>query len=363
MGHNADQGQIDWAKKAARFYRRRGWNPLPSRSDAKKPNLLTYKECYTALLDDTRYRAWNSGNVQVVTGAQWSLGVVDLDGGTEAAEAFGAIANQHADANGWAFPLGAPWVVKTGSGTGVHLWFTLPEGLMSLPSRAVWGEWDYLGGPEWKGAWTKGLNIEIIGDNKLIVAPPSIHPRTGKPYTWSLEYGPKTLPFPGIMPDWIINLPERKPPSDAFPAQELVPLVERKSSPAGGEEYDREDVLAAIGNKVAVAMSWRVEFTRDLPNDAGWIECRAVSQASPGSRSGDENPSGRFHPQTGVYMEMYDRKPVSLFDLGVMTGYYKSWRACMNDLGRLHGAVPYRLSGRCQPGPSHRPHAYARPHV
>jgi hypothetical protein len=165
-----------------------GWNPLPSRSDRKGPALASYSECWTELLDDAALPGVAIGERAADAGVRWGLGVVDCDG-KEAALWFMNLWKEREF--GYKDSAPAPWVVRSGGG-GVHFWFLLPEDLLWLPSRFVWGVWDYTGGPKWRGGWEKGKNVEIMGDRKLVMAPPSIHPDTGRRYEWLDGYGPRT---------------------------------------------------------------------------------------------------------------------------------------------------------------------------
>ena len=55
-----------------------------------------------------------------------------------------------------------------------------------------------------------------------------------------------------------------------------------------GDSYDRRDVLAAIGDRVALAKSWGLRLAGSHPNRDGWIPCHRIG-------SEDRNPSAAFH--------------------------------------------------------------------
>src|SRR5207245_962277 len=50
------------------------------------------------------------------------------------------------------------------------------------------------------------MGVEILGHLHLVVLPPSLHPDTGKLYTWDPAYNPFTMPAPAMAPDWLLHL-------------------------------------------------------------------------------------------------------------------------------------------------------------
>jgi hypothetical protein len=99
-------------RDAARFYRDRGWNPLPSRADAKRPDLPSYAAYWTSPIGPEVLDRWSAPNIQLMCGVHWGLAVVDLDG-PEAADAWQAMTLYRS------CPL--TWTVRTGGG-GLHFW-------------------------------------------------------------------------------------------------------------------------------------------------------------------------------------------------------------------------------------------------
>jgi hypothetical protein len=331
---------VRMSRKAARFYKRMGWNPLPSRSDDKAPALKAYRHLYREPLDAETFGRWWTANIQLVTGTPWHLAVVDCDG-SEAGDEFAR----------WCLTRGGiplTWIVRSGGG-GLHYYFTMPT-TEALPYRMAWGVWDYLGGPKYTGAWAKGRKIEVIGDDRLIVAPPSIHPKTGVRYQFLPGRSPREIPRPLELPGWIAELPAMAPPDDA---REPLPVAQEapRVAPALGEtSFDRDDVLDALRARgiVAIAEGLGLVFAGYIPNDAGWCSVHAASQTHPGVGSTDEKPSARFHPEKGLYCEMYDRRVMSFFDMAAILrpAWFRTWQDALNHLGKQYGAVPYSRSTR-----------------
>ena len=97
---------------------------------------------------------------QVMLGRHWRLLVIDLDG--------------QAAVEWWESNHGRrtprTWITHSGGG-GRHLWFRLPEHYARPLPKAV--------------LWTDGRKhsaAERLCDGSLIVAPPSVHPKTGRRY-------------------------------------------------------------------------------------------------------------------------------------------------------------------------------------
>lgn len=141
---------------AALSWSEHGFSVIPLRG--KKPALRTWQHYQSRKAGTTEIEKWqNAGllqNIGVVCGAvSGNLAVVDLDG-VEATTAF------------WErFPDLETYHVQTGSGTGQHVYFHLER---MTPTTRVVG--------------LKIGNIELRCDGAYVVAPPSLHPSTGRPY-------------------------------------------------------------------------------------------------------------------------------------------------------------------------------------
>jgi hypothetical protein len=156
----------DWA----RFYRSKGYNPLPSRRDRKVPALRSYTRERDNGIPDSLLEHWHASNIQLACGARWGLAVVDLDG-DRSLDTFLRLGGSggHRPPHTWAVRTANP----DGSCRGLHLWFD-PEG-EPVATRIIHGDWD-----EAARRFQKRSLIELKGEKALIVAPPSIHPETGQ---------------------------------------------------------------------------------------------------------------------------------------------------------------------------------------
>lgn len=123
------------------------------------------------------------GRWSVVEGHEIIVLDVDVKGDSEDAEGAYTAASQLA---------GKPieYSVKSGSKFGMHLYLRTPVGsspdcaATTLAQSRTWvsadGQRHTSRAPGCKPAWT----VELLSTGKNVVAPPSIHPDTGKPYLW-----------------------------------------------------------------------------------------------------------------------------------------------------------------------------------
>lgn len=308
------------AGRCAAWYARRGWNPLPSRSDKKAPAMRSFTRERDEGLPASVLEHWYAANIQIPTGCRWGIVAVDLDG----PEAVGVWRT-------WASTLGCPptWEVisrnEDGSVRGVHLWFTLPAGTDRVPTRVLWGVWDAS-----KPGWERGRKVELIGDRGLIIAPPSVHVKTGMPYEF--RRGPRDQPAPAELPAWVLGMVKPVPVFEP-PLPPLVPM--RQLAPTA---YRWRDVLAAIPSKGDLVREWAPWMVvSERPNDAGWLKCR--------HDPGDRNPSASLHDGGGVFKSWCPEEVVSFFDLAVRLGAYPGFAEAVDGLGRRFGVAP-RAEGR-----------------
>lgn len=312
----ADDRRVAAARKWARHYRSLGYQALPSRPDAKRP-MCRFADWWEGGGPDPD-RLWDqfpTSNIQLICGRHHRLAVIDLDG-PESIAAWSTFG-----------PVPWTWVSSSGGG-GRHVWFTIPGGLAGpLPKRRLWGLWDREsnGG---KGAWEKRKAIEFLGDRSLVMAPPSVHPETGRVYRFHAGCSPREMARPAPIPAWVLDLPTADPPRPAFvPAPAPTPSrkAPRGPLPAG---VMRRDVMAAIPDKLALARSWGLRVASGRATASGWISCHDFDRE-------DRHPSARFHPETGRFWRPGAR-PISLFDLAVERGYYGDWRECRDDLASTY---------------------------
>lgn len=292
-------------RKWAAFYRERGFNPLPMRSDAKRP-VVPYAQWWDEPAPSNLFDLYRTTGLQVMTGRRWRLLVIDLDG-PEAREWWSGLRR----------PCPPTWATHSG-GNGVHLWFRLPEGFNHpMPKAFLWrGERDHSG-------------VERLCDRSLIVAPPSIHPTTGARYRFrSKAESPARLPMPAVCPVWILRLPTLQPHRTAVLPQSS-PVIRIPSSNIPTGRYRAADVVDSIHDKISLARSWGLRIASERPNHAGWCPCHAISRE-------DRTPSAAFSPSSGRYWEAGERS-IGLFELAARLGVYADWRDAVNDLGRRYG--------------------------
>lgn len=331
------RADVEAAVRAASFYRKLGLRPLPSREDAKGPALASYAEFWRRDVPWDLYLANATANVQLVCGVGAGLVVVDLDGDA-GVEAFGRLEARHG---------GAPetWTVRTGSG-GIHRYFAPPDGSEEVPRGRVWGRWDTAGGRHGDGDWTRHEAVEVLGDQSLAIAPPSIHVETGRRYAFVPGLSPREIARPAPLPRWIAELPRLgRPDFGGGPRRKAEPPPPPAADAprrATGNRYGREAVIAAIGGRMLEAGAMAgLRFHRTTPNASGWVPTYAVSRgAGPGRSAEDTRPSASFHLDTGVYMEHYDREAISLFDVAALTRRFPTWQAARDAFGDHFGAKP-----------------------
>lgn len=300
---------IALAARWADFYKFRGMQPLPSSPEAKRP-LVRYARWWESIAPADLFLSHPSSNLQVMTGRRWGLMVVDLDG--EAAIA--------------RWPELAPacprtWITHSGGG-GRHLWFAIPAGLPPMPKARLWGVWDGAA-REGKGDWTPRLAIERLCDRSLVMAPPSIHPRTGRRYRFLAGHSPGDIARPAMAPPHVLGLEPMRPPRAEAPAPIRI-AARAPSSPVRGR-WDARLVIDAIPDKIALAASYGLRVANRRPNAAGWCECHAIGRE-------DRHPSASFNPTLGRYWEP-DRGSIGYFDLLVELGAYLTWQEACDDLG------------------------------
>jgi hypothetical protein len=302
---------IERAREAATFYQTMGWNPLPS-----DPALGHPPYTYTSLRDSgAPDRIWDHFPlpcVQVPTGRRWGLVVIDLDGEV-ARDAWQA----------WTLhrPIDPTWTVESPRG-GLHLWFEVPRAGAPIPWRFLWR----LPDPSRKDGWAKHEGIELLGDGRLAMAPPSYRIGPGgrrREYSFTTGRGPSDIGRPAPLPDWIFLLPDVKLPRRFH---DLKPRMRFKApgGPVAGR-LDHRAVFRAIPDKIAVAQAWGVRFATTEKNPAGWCRCHAIDRP-------DRHPSASFNPETGAYSEP-GRTYLRFFELAAALGVYPTWQDAVNQIG------------------------------
>lgn len=299
------------AREWFRFYRDvRGFQPLPSRPDEKRP-FTRYAEWWCERAPADLFDRHPTTNLQIMLGRYWGLLVIDLDG-PEAVAVWPRLCPRQP----------RTWVTHSGGG-GRHVWFSVPKQGHPLPKAVLWR-------PDPTKPRQKGEPaVERLCDRSLVMAPPSVHPRTGNRYRFLAGCSPKDVPMPAPCPAAVLSLRPVQPPAPSVP---LLPRPEPKQVAPHAGNVRSADVLAAVTDKAALARSWGLRLASERPNHAGWCECHAVGRE-------DAHPSASFSPTSGSYWEP-DRGVISFFDLAALLGVYSDWRDARADL-----ADRYRVKG------------------
>lgn len=318
---------IERAARCAKAYRAFGFNVLPSRTDRKGPSLPSYSEYWDSECPESVYRENATKNIQIMCGVRWRLAIVDLDG----AVAVGAFKEM---CEGKTNP--DTWIVENGSKDGQHLYYTIPAGVESVKSRIVWGLWEL---PANK--WRRRSRVEILGDKKLVMAPPSVHPDHGGRYHFLPRLSPKEISRPAEMPQWMLDLPEVETPTKPTlvpPVKSAVsmkvgfrgPSVKSSVRPAG-RFLSTNEALDAIPDKIALAASWGLRMTSQSANRNGWVRCYRVN-------SDESNPSAAISVETGTYWE--DGSQLRFFQLlAMLKGLHSEdgWKSVKEEVQRSLG--------------------------
>jgi hypothetical protein len=282
------------------FYWRIGLQPLPSSRRDKRP-LIPYGHAWESDLA-VDWKRFPDCNLQIMTGRHWGLLVVDLDG---------------PQARGWLDGFPRTWTVQSGSGNGYHLWYQVGPTVQPLPKCFLHrGEGNHAA-------------IERLCDRSLIVVPPSVHPKTGKPYLWVRNRNPfvgriKDRPME-FAPSWVINHVANPAPT---PNQSgdfgKAPVNLHRRLKGCGRLLDQ------IADKVALARSWGLRIAASQPNAAGWLACHALGRE-------DRTPSASFRVASGHYSEPGAGLSLNLYELGAALGAYSDAQACVDDLAFRFG--------------------------
>lgn len=281
-----DSEQIALSQSAARWYRSRGFNPLPSRRDRKQPTLPTYSKERDEGITDEILESWDGHNVQLATGVKWGLLVVDMDG-PEAVRVFTEAVRDRKIAT---------WKVNRNGHESGHFYFRPPPWMGRAPYLTLWE----------KG----GDKIELIGDGRLIMAPPSIHPETGERYRFTHDKSVKALarlpPFVCQRIEAIQNAKKQDFYGSAF--QKV-----HRGAWAGSDDY--RSVMGKLNRRDVMEIAERVGIApaRFEPNSQGWLPCYRDSD--------DRNPSASFNVYSGAYWTNRGDK-TGLFELLVSRGEF-----------------------------------------
>jgi predicted transcriptional regulator len=240
---------------AALAYAALGLSIIPL--DGKRPTLKTWTEYQQRAASQELIRVWSSTgllkNIGIVCGkVSGGLVVLDFDG----AAGYPAFAAT--------FPaLAETYTVASGGGVGKHVYFYTEN----LP-------------PCVKAMGTPIGNLELCGEGRQMVAPPSIHPNTGQPYR--VERATDILRVPDLvdLAAWIESFKPRLPIREwQPPTRANFPIAD---APLNGRVIDLiARTLAGQGFK----------------EHGDWLCGSCIHPER--HKNGDRNPSFGFNRQTG----------------------------------------------------------------
>ena len=291
---------VQLATEWAALYRMRGLQPLPSRTDEKRP-LVRFAHWWESQAPTDLFEQHQTTNIQVMTGRFWRLLVIDLDG-PEAIELFTRKGR-----------IPRTWQSHSG-GAGRHVWFRISNDLPDMPKAFLW-----------KGEG-KHEAIERLCDRSLVMAPPSIHPGTGKRYQFVQGLPNPLNSVPAMAPAWVLALKPIQPAASVPPPATIRTPAPRIKHVAG--RYHRADVIASIPSIPALAASWGVRIAGKA-TQRGWVPCHAVDRQ-------DDRASAAIHVQSGQYVDRGSGVSLSLFDLAARLGIYHDWQDALQQLGAIH---------------------------
>lgn len=191
--------------KAALDYASHGWSVIPLQARDKRPAIKSWRDYQKERADEKQIRKWwkqyPQANVGVITGSVSGIIVLDVDG----EEGQASLKN---------LAKGLLPTPVTNTGNGNHYIFKHP-------------------GREIRNFASREPGLDLRGDGGYIVAPPSIHP-SGRQYEWALN--PDDTP-PADMPDWLLELTEKKPTATGGTTERLDPSSILQGVPEGERDW------------------------------------------------------------------------------------------------------------------------------
>lgn len=165
--------QNDQASRAAHAYAAHGWPVFPLRGKLPaRPKSAGGRGFYDATTDpdviDRMWRAYPGANIGIRTGEQSGLAVLDVDPRHGGTDSLARIELERGCLPGTLMQI-------TGS-DGLHMLFRWQPGLGC--GANVWGP-----------------GLDLRGEGGYIVAAPSVHPDTGRPYAWHGDEWVHDLPL------------------------------------------------------------------------------------------------------------------------------------------------------------------------
>jgi len=242
------------ALEAALAYRQAGLSVIPLKG--KRPALPAWKRYQQEHPTEAEIKTWHEAglldNVGVVCGAvSGNLVVIDFDG----LGAYGAFAAL--------FPsLAESYTVRTGGGEGRHLYLYVDK----LPATT-------------KAMDTPLGNVELRAGGSQVVAPPSVHPVTGKAYTVERPLAIRRVPDLDDVVAWIERFQADTPKHTAWRPPRHLPGTESVINPA---------LIQAIADRLR---------ERRHRQRGEWINCACVYPDR--HKHGDRHFSFGFNTRSG----------------------------------------------------------------
>ena len=240
---------------AATQYAQLGLSVVPLQG--KRPNLTSWKtyQLRSAMQSeiDQWYQQGLFNNVGIVCGeVSDNLVVLDLDG-VAGYPAFIATFPELADT----------YTIATGGGVGKHVYFKAD----TMP-------------PSVKAMGTPIGNLELCGNGRQVVAPPSVHPTTGNTYRVEIETDIIQVDALSDLVKWIESFKPQEQPSMWKPPQRL--------NPPSGNTIINLCVIDAITHELS---------HRNFKQHGDWLHGSCIHPEQ--HQNGDRNPSFGFNISTG----------------------------------------------------------------
>jgi hypothetical protein len=241
--------------EAAKSYAALGMSVIPLKG--KRPALTSWTQYQQNRATPSEIETWHRQgilqNIGIVCGTvSGNLVVLDLDG----AAGYPAFAAS--------FPhLAETYAVATGGGVGKHVYFRVEQMLPSV-----------------KAMNTPIGNLELCGEGRQVVAPPSVHPTTGKPYRVEKACDILQVSDLAELVRWIEAFKPRE-------AQTTWKPPSRTSFPTGDATLNPR-LLDAIAHELV---------RRDFKQHGDWLHGRCIHPER--HKNGDRNPSFGFNLRSG----------------------------------------------------------------
>ena len=241
--------------EAAQHYAELGLSIIPLQG--KRPALNSWKNYQQQRATVSEIDRWHQqglfNNVGIVCGkVSDNLVVLDLDGAA-GYPAFVAT-----------FPeLAETYTIATGGGVGKHVYFKVD----AMPSSV-------------KAMNTPIGNLELCGNGRQVVAPPSIHPNTGNPYRVEKVRSIIEISDLDNLVKWIASFKPQEQPSIWKPPQQ--------PNPPSGDTVINSRVIDAIAHELS---------RRNFKQYGDWLHGSCIHPEQ--HRNSDRNPSFGFNISTG----------------------------------------------------------------